>query len=70
MAASPRRRDDNPYRVAFDDEVTEAAPGSNRIRSNLRKAFPLPPDEVAIDERFKALLEAMAALDPDKGRKS
>jgi hypothetical protein len=56
-----RRRDDGYSQETYGDDV--AASGLGKIKSSLRKAFPLSPDEVTIDERFKALLEAWKRAD-------
>ena len=56
-----RRRDDGYSQETYGDDV--GASGLGKIKSSLRKAFPLPPDEVTIDERFKVLLEALKRMD-------
>jgi hypothetical protein len=57
VAAISRLRDYGPDQRSYDSDTAD--PRLGKITSNLRKAFPLPPDDITIDERFKALLEAM-----------
>ena len=66
MTAPLRLRDDVYSQETFGDDT--AASGLGKIKSNLRKAFPLPPDEVTIDECFKSLLEALKQVDSSRSK--